>query len=97
MSSNNSIDKGDMDIDWYAMLGISEDASATVIQKAVRKLGLRYHPDKTSDPADHAMFIQIQKAKDFLTDEKKRKEYDENRYQLYHYYHYHHQHHYYNY
>jgi DnaJ-class molecular chaperone len=77
--SSNSMDKGDMDIDWYAMLGIAEDASSTIIQKAVRKLGLRYHPDKTSDPADHAMFIQIQKAKDFLTDDKKRKEYDDNR------------------
>jgi len=77
--SSSSMDKGDMDIDWYAMLGIAEDASSTIIQKAVRKLGLRYHPDKTSDPADHAMFIQIQKAKDFLTDDKKRKEYDDNR------------------
>ena len=41
--SGSSSDKGDMDIDWYAMLGVAEDATAAVIQKAVRKLGLRYH------------------------------------------------------
>ena len=82
-NTNSTMDKNDMDIDWYAMLGISQDASTIIIQKAVRKLGLRYHPDKTSDPADHAMFIQIQKAKDLLIDEKKRKEYDDNRYHYY--------------
>ena len=65
------------DIDWYAVLGCTSKHTKEQISKAARKLALKYHPDKNPDPSAVAIFQKIQKAKEFLTDDSKRKEYDE--------------------
>lgn len=65
--------------DWYAVLDVPCDATAKVIQRAARKKGLQYHPDKTDDPKDHELFLLVQKAKEILLDETKRLEIDNKR------------------
>lgn len=45
-------------------------------EQAYRKLALRFHPDKTSDPDAPEKFQLVKRAYDVLTDEKKRKIYD---------------------
>ena len=66
--------------DPYAVLGISDyEAPRDVISKAARKLGLKYHPDKNPDPSAADLFLLVQKAKEILLDEKRRKEIDDKR------------------
>jgi len=64
------------DVDWYKVLGCTLGSSREVIEKAARKLSAKFHPDKNPDPAAAPVFLKIQKAKDFLLDDEKRKEYD---------------------
>ena len=66
------------DPDWYEILGCNINSSQEDISKATRKLSLKYHPDKNPDPTANEKFLLIQKAKNFLLDEEKRKEYDES-------------------
>lgn len=66
--------------DYYAVLGVSKDASAKDITKAYRKLARENHPDaKPGDAAAEERFKEISAAYDVLSDEKKRHEYDEVR------------------
>lgn len=68
------------DFDPYETLGLSNLASTREeISKASRKLGLKFHPDKNPDPAAHTKFLAIQRAKELLLDEKRRKDYDSKR------------------
>jgi DnaJ family protein C protein 17 len=64
-------------INWYEILNCSINSSKEQISKAARKLSLVYHPDKNPDPEAAKIFLNIQKAKDFLLDEEKRKDYDQ--------------------
>mmetsp|Transcript_13214 Transcript_13214/g.28128 ORF Transcript_13214/g.28128 Transcript_13214/m.28128 type:complete len:280 (+) Transcript_13214:63-902(+) len=67
------------DEDYYAILGVSPDASVGDIQKAYRKCSLAVHPDryKGNDP-DFAVreFLQLTKAKEVLSDAKARAAFD---------------------
>lgn len=66
--------------DFYATLGMAEDASAKDLTKAYRKLARQYHPD--TNPGDQAAedrFKEISAAYEVLGDETKRAEYDEVR------------------
>jgi len=58
----------------YDILGVSKSDSCTAIKKAYLKLARVHHPDKGGDPEK---FKEITKASDILSDEKKRKIYDE--------------------
>jgi curved DNA-binding protein CbpA len=57
-------------------LGIGKEASQDDIKKAYRKLALKYHPDRNTDVSSKAMFQQVSRAYQVLSDEKKRKMYD---------------------
>ncbi|HEX3984984.1 MAG TPA: J domain-containing protein [Acidobacteriaceae bacterium] len=64
--------------DYYAMLGVKKTATAEEIRKAFRKLARRYHPDvNPGDKKAEEKFKEISEANDILSDEKKRKIYDQ--------------------
>lgn len=66
--------------DYYAVLGVPKDASGKDITKAYRKLARENHPDaKPGDAAAEERFKEISAAYDVLSDETKRREYDEVR------------------
>ena len=66
--------------DYYAVLGVAPDAPAKDITKAYRKLARENHPDaKPGDTAAEERFKEISAAYDVLSDEGKRREYDEVR------------------
>ncbi len=66
--------------DYYAVLGVSEDASSDEIKKAYRKLAQRWHPDRhPDDPEAEARFKEISEAHSILGDDAKRLEYDQIR------------------
>jgi molecular chaperone DnaJ len=60
-------------MDYYKILGVSNDASKKDIKKAYRELAKEHHPDKGGD---EERFKEINEAYDVLSDEKKRAEYD---------------------
>ena len=67
-------------IDYYKILGVSEDADAKEIKAKYRKLAMKYHPDRNPDDKKaEEMFKTISEAYEILGDENKRKEYDEKR------------------
>src|ERR1700756_3152380 len=63
--------------DFYKELGVSSDATAKDIKTAYRKLASDLHPDK--NPAGAERFKAVSEAYSVLSDEAKRKEYDETR------------------
>ncbi|KZE92342.1 MULTISPECIES: DnaJ C-terminal domain-containing protein [unclassified Agromyces] len=72
MASQDWFDK-----DFYAILGVSKDASDADIKKAYRKLARKYHPDQNpGDAAAESKFKEISEAHSVLSDPEERKEYD---------------------
>jgi molecular chaperone DnaJ len=66
--------------DYYKVLGVSKDATGPDIKKAYRKLARQYHPDANKgDAKAENRFKEISEAYDVLSDEKRRKEYDDAR------------------
>lgn len=64
--------------DLYATLGVERDADSDAIRKAFRKLARKYHPDvNQNDPEKADKFKEISFANEVLSDEGKRKTYDE--------------------
>lgn len=63
--------------DYYAILGVSRDASDEDIKKAFRKLARQYHPDVARDKKTaEDKFKEINEAYEVLSDPAKRKKYD---------------------
>jgi len=63
-------------LDYYAVLGVARDASASDIKKAFRKLARQYHPDVNKSAGAEARFKEINEANEVLSDPEKRKRYD---------------------
>ena len=66
-----------LDKDFYAVLGVSKDASAQDIKKAYRTQARKYHPDHHPDnPKAEEKFKEIGEAYSVLTDDEQRQQYD---------------------
>ena len=62
----------------YEALGISKTASADEIKSAYRRLAKQYHPDQNPDNKEaESKFKEINSAYEVLSDEKKRKNFDQ--------------------
>ena len=64
--------------DYYEVLGVGRNADANAIKKAYRKLAKKYHPDTNAgNPKAEEKFKEVTEAYNVLSDEKKRKLYDQ--------------------
>lgn len=66
--------------DYYAIMGVSKNASQEEIKAAYRKLALKYHPDRAPEEkkkASEEKFKEIAAAYYVLGDKKRKKEYDD--------------------
>ena len=64
--------------DYYGTLGVKKTATPEEIRKAFRKAARRYHPDvNPGDKRAEEKFKEISEANDVLSEEKKRKIYDQ--------------------
>ena len=62
---------------YYEILEVSENASNEVIEKAYKTLAKKYHPDVNKEPGAAEKFKEISEAYSVLSDENKRKIYDQ--------------------
>jgi molecular chaperone DnaJ len=62
--------------EFYALLGVTREASEAEIKKAYRKLAMEYHPDRNPAPEAEARFKEITEAYEVLRDPQKRSAYD---------------------
>lgn len=63
--------------DYYEVLGVKRNAQDKEIKKAFRKLAIQYHPDKNKEKGAEEKFREIAEAYEVLSDEEKRKQYDQ--------------------
>ncbi|CEM28628.1 unnamed protein product [Vitrella brassicaformis CCMP3155] len=62
--------------DFYKILGVKKESSASEIKKAYRKLSMKYHPDKNPEKEASKKFAEIAEAYEILSDDEKRSIYD---------------------
>jgi molecular chaperone DnaJ len=63
--------------DYYEALGLKKGASEAEIKSAFRKKAKEFHPDINKDKDAPKKFKEVQEAYEVLSDESKRKQYDQ--------------------
>ena len=63
---------------YYAILGVSEQATYPEVKKAYRHLARKYHPDRNNSSQAEIMIKKINAAFEILSDDNKRTKYDKN-------------------
>lgn len=64
--------------DYYEILSVSRDANGDEVKRAYRKLAMKYHPDRNpGDKEAESRFKEAAAAYEVLSDEQKRKRYDQ--------------------
>lgn len=64
--------------DYYDVLGVKKNATKQEMKSAYRKLAKKYHPDMNKDnPVAEQMFKEVTEAYNVLSDDEKRKLYDQ--------------------
>jgi curved DNA-binding protein CbpA len=63
--------------DYYAVLGLTPEATSDDIKKSFRSLAMKHHPDKNGNSEESRQtFMKIVEAYEVLSDENARKKYD---------------------
>ncbi|MFB6362135.1 MAG: DnaJ domain-containing protein [Halobacteriales archaeon] len=65
-----------MSEDYYALLGVDQAASKEAILQAYREKAAEHHPDVSEADDAESTFQRLNEAKDVLTDDERRREYD---------------------
>lgn len=65
-----------MDEDYYALLGVTSDASEELIRQAYRRQAKVSHPDLRRDPQAEALMRRLNAAREVLLDPQRRRSYD---------------------
>lgn len=63
--------------DYYDVLGVDKNADKKTIKKAYRKLAMKYHPDVNHEPGAEEKFKELSEAYGVLSDDEKRRRYDQ--------------------
>ena len=65
--------------DYYRILGLQPAATAAEVRSAYRKKASALHPDRNPSERAHAAFQEVQEAYEVLSDDERRKAFDDNR------------------
>src|ERR1022692_1484782 len=63
--------------DYYDVLGVNRGASEDEVRTAFRKLAFKLHPDRNASPDAETKFKEINEAYEVLSDQQRRREYDQ--------------------
>jgi len=63
--------------DYYEILGVPKSATKSEVKNAYRKLAFEFHPDRNKEPGAEAKFKEISEAYAVLSDDEKRRQYDQ--------------------